>query len=104
MDEHGKLQGQLKRVREEDAKSMTIYDAGGTEVALYYGGSTYVVAKFELADGTDVAQYFEYYTDDEYIYVQASDLMLDGHIADYDGMMWFYEDLYYTISDPYYYD
>lgn len=67
-------------------------------------GSTYVVAKFELADGTEVAQYFEYYTDDEYIYVQASDLMLDGHIADYDGMMWFYEDLYYTISDPYYYD
>lgn len=44
VDEHGKLQGQLKRVREEDAKSMTIYDAGGTEVALYYGGSTYVVA------------------------------------------------------------
>ena len=43
VDEHGKLQGQLKRVREEDAKSMTIYDAGGTEVALYYGGSTYVV-------------------------------------------------------------
>ena len=44
VDKHGKLQGQLKRVREEDAKSMTIYDAGGTEVALYYGGSTYVVA------------------------------------------------------------
>ena len=44
VDEYGKLQGQLKRVREEDAKSMTIYDAGGTEVALYYGGSTYVVA------------------------------------------------------------
>ena len=44
VDEHGKLQGQLKRLREEDAKSMTIYDAGGTEVALYYGGSTYVVA------------------------------------------------------------
>ena len=67
-------------------------------------GSTYVVAKFELADGTEVAQYFEYYTDDEYIYVQPSDLMLDGHIADYDGMMWFYEVLDYTISDPYYYD
>ena len=42
VDEHGKLQGQLKRVREEDAKSKTIYDAGGTEVALYYGSATSV--------------------------------------------------------------
>lgn len=40
----GKLGGQLKRVREESDKSMTIYDANGTEVALYYGGSTYVIA------------------------------------------------------------
>ena len=40
----GQLGGQLKRVREEDAKSMTIYDVNGSEVALYYGGSTYVMA------------------------------------------------------------
>ena len=44
VSQDGKLGGQLKRVREEDAKSMTIYDANGSEVALYYGGSTYVMA------------------------------------------------------------
>lgn len=44
VDSNGKLGGQLKRVREESDKSMTIYDANGTEVALYYGGSTYVIA------------------------------------------------------------
>lgn len=40
----GKLGGQLQRVREESDKSMTIYEVGGSEVALYYGGSTYVMA------------------------------------------------------------
>ena len=40
----GKLGGQLQRVREESDKSMTIYEVGGSEVTLYYGGSTYVMA------------------------------------------------------------
>lgn len=40
----GQLGGQLQRVREESDKSMTIYEVGGSEVALYYGGSTYVMA------------------------------------------------------------
>lgn len=44
VSQDGQLGGQLKRVREEDAKSMTIYDVSGSEVALYYGGSTYVMA------------------------------------------------------------
>lgn len=44
VDENGCLGSQLPRVREESGKSMTIYDAGGVEVALYYGGSTYVIA------------------------------------------------------------
>ena len=35
----GKLSGQLRKVRDESDKSMTIFDADGTEVALYYGGS-----------------------------------------------------------------
>ena len=44
VSQDGQLGGQLKRVREEDAKSMTIYGVNGSEVALYYGGSTYVMA------------------------------------------------------------
>lgn len=40
----GKLSGQLRKVRDESDKSMTIFDADGTEVALYYGGSPYVIA------------------------------------------------------------
>lgn len=40
----GKLSGQLRKVRDESDKSMTIFDANGTEVALYYGGSPYVIA------------------------------------------------------------
>ena len=44
VSQDGQLGGQLKRVRGEDAKSMTIYDVNGSEVALYYGGSTYVMA------------------------------------------------------------
>ena len=40
----GKLGAQLTKVRAEDAKSMTIFDCGGQEVALYYGGSPYVIA------------------------------------------------------------
>ena len=35
----GTLGHQLTRVREEDDKSMTIYESNGQEVALYYGGS-----------------------------------------------------------------
>ena len=35
----GKLGGQLRKVRDESDKSMTIFDADGTEVALYYGGT-----------------------------------------------------------------
>ena len=37
----GKLSGQLRKVRDESDKSMTIFDADGTEVALYYAGSIY---------------------------------------------------------------
>ena len=40
----GTLGHQLTRVREEDDKSMTIYESNGQEVALYYGGSPYVIA------------------------------------------------------------
>ena len=40
----GKLSGQLRKVRDESDKSMTIFDADGTEVALYYGGSPYVLS------------------------------------------------------------
>ena len=48
----GKLSGQLRKVRDESDKSMTIFDADGTEVALYYGGSPYVIADDAL--GRDV--------------------------------------------------
>ena len=34
----------MRKVRDESDKSMTIFDADGTEVALYYGGSPYVIA------------------------------------------------------------
>lgn len=44
VDEDGKLLGQLQKVREESDKSMSIYDCGGREVALYYGQKPYVVA------------------------------------------------------------
>ncbi len=40
----GKVGSQLPRVREESDKSMTIFESQGKEVALYYGGSPYVVA------------------------------------------------------------
>ena len=43
MDQDGFLTGALSAVRTENEKSMMIFDCGGKEVALYYGGSTYVV-------------------------------------------------------------
>lgn len=44
VSEDGKVGSQLTRVREEADKSMTIFESNGKEVALYYGGSPYVVA------------------------------------------------------------
>ncbi len=44
VNKDGTLGTQLEKVREESADSMTIYECGGEEVALYYGGSPYVVA------------------------------------------------------------
>lgn len=43
MDQDGSLTGALSAIRTENEKSMMIFDCGGKEVALYYGGSTYVV-------------------------------------------------------------
>lgn len=43
-DRNGSLTGTLPTVRDEPDKRMTIFDANGTEVALYYGGAKYVVA------------------------------------------------------------
>lgn len=43
MDQEGSLTGALSAIRTENEKSMMIFDCGGKEVALYYGGSTYVV-------------------------------------------------------------
>ena len=43
-DSSGSLTGTLPTVRDEADKRMTIFDANGTEVALYYGGAKYVVA------------------------------------------------------------
>ncbi len=43
-DRNGSLTGTLPTVRDEADKRMTIFDANGTEVALYYGGAKYVVA------------------------------------------------------------
>ena len=40
----GTLGAALPKVREEAGKSMTIFDCNGTEVAVYYGASPYVVA------------------------------------------------------------
>lgn len=39
----GSLSGVLSAIRTENEKSMMIFDCGDKEVALYYGGSTYVV-------------------------------------------------------------
>ncbi len=50
MDADGSLTGTLPMVREERDKRMTIFDVNGTEVALYYGGRTYVVADEETGD------------------------------------------------------
>ena len=40
----GTLGIQLKKVREESERMMTIFDCNGTEVALYYGPKPYVIA------------------------------------------------------------
>ena len=44
VDAGGSLTGTLPRVRDESQKRMTIFDANGAEVALYYGGVKNVVA------------------------------------------------------------
>ena len=43
VDEYGSLTGSLRSLRTESEKSMMIFDCNGKEIALYYGGSTYVV-------------------------------------------------------------
>ena len=43
VDENGSLAGSLRSLRTESEKSMMIFDCNGKEIALYYGGSTYVV-------------------------------------------------------------
>ena len=43
----GTLGIQLKKVREESERMMTIFDCNGTEVALYYGQKPYVIANPE---------------------------------------------------------
>ncbi len=49
-DSSGSLTGTLPTVRDEADKRMTIFDANGTEVALYYGGTKYVVADEATGD------------------------------------------------------
>lgn len=49
-DQKGSLTGTLPMVRDEADKRMTIFDANGTEVALYYGGAKYVVADEETGN------------------------------------------------------
>lgn len=49
-DRNGSLTGTLPTVRDEADKRMTIFDANGTEVALYYGGAKYVVADEATGD------------------------------------------------------
>lgn len=49
-DSSGSLTGTLRTVRDEADKRMTIFDANGTEVALYYGGAKYVVADEATGD------------------------------------------------------
>lgn len=49
-DSGGSLTGTLPTVRDEADKRMTIFDANGTEVALYYGGAKYVVADEATGD------------------------------------------------------
>lgn len=49
-DQKGSLTGTLPMVRDETDKRMTIFDANGTEVALYYGGAKCVVADEETGN------------------------------------------------------
>lgn len=50
VDANGSLTGTLPMVRDESGKRMTIFDANGAEVALYYGSKTYVVADEETGN------------------------------------------------------
>ena len=50
VDAEGSLTGTLPRVRDESEKRMTIFDANGAEVALYYGGVNNVVADEETGN------------------------------------------------------
>ena len=44
VNKDGTLGNQLKKVREDNEHSMTIYDCNGAEVGLYYGSKPYVMA------------------------------------------------------------
>lgn len=44
VNEDGTLGTQLKKIKEEPGRSMTIFDDNGSEVALYYGRKPYVMA------------------------------------------------------------
>lgn len=50
VNEDGTLGSQLTRLRYEDDKSMIIFDSDGVEVALYYGGSPYMLADETTGD------------------------------------------------------
>lgn len=47
MEKDGTLGSQLKKVRDESDRMMTIFDCDGTEIALYYGQKPYVIANPE---------------------------------------------------------
>ncbi len=47
VEKDGTLGSQLKKVRDEDAENITIYDYNGEEVALYYGQKPYLLANPE---------------------------------------------------------
>ncbi len=44
VEKDGTLGSQLKKVRDESDRMMTIFDCDGTEIALYYGQKPYVIA------------------------------------------------------------
>lgn len=50
VSDEGVVGDTLTVVREETGKSMTIFDLNGTEIALYYGGKTYVVCDEKSGD------------------------------------------------------
>ena len=47
VEKDGTLGSQLKKVRDESDRMMTIFDCDGTEIALYYGQKPYVIANPE---------------------------------------------------------